>query len=167
MDSPMVWAGIWLAVAATLGIGEILVAGSFFLAPFAGGALLAALTSLFMAPVWLSWLVFIFGSLGCFFLLRPLADRLDIELPDRPGFGANRLVGMHGIVTTDISVGLAGHGEVKVGGEAWKAEGRDGMGLPAGTAVQIVEVKGTRLIVEPAPAPGLTSSSPGIPGSPA
>ena len=33
--------------------------------------------------------------------------------------------------------------------ETWRAEGRDGMGIPAGTSVRIVEVKGTRVVVEP------------------
>ena len=42
MDSPAVWAFIWLAVAATFGVGEILVAGTFFLLPFAAGALAPA-----------------------------------------------------------------------------------------------------------------------------
>ena len=36
---------IWFAIAATLGTGEILIAGSFYLAPFAVGALAAAITA--------------------------------------------------------------------------------------------------------------------------
>lgn len=150
MDSPALWAGIWLAVAATFGIGEILVAGSFFLAPFAAGAVVAAIVSVFGAPVLVSWLVFILASLGFFFLLRPLAKRLDLELPNPLGTGANRLIGLTGSVIESIPSGVAHTGQVKIGGEQWRAEGRDGMGLPEGVKIRIVEVKGTRVIVEPA-----------------
>lgn len=149
MDSPALWAIIWLAAATTFAIGEILVAGSFFLAPLAVGAFLAGIASLLTAPVWLSWGIFVVGSVTAFFALRPLAERLDIDMPNIPGIGANRLLGMEGVVLEDVQLGVSSHGEVKVEGETWRAEGRDGMGISAGTAVRIVEVRGTRLVVEP------------------
>ncbi len=149
MDSPALWAIIWLAAATTFAIGEILVAGSFFLAPLGVGAFLAGVASLLSAPVWLSWGIFVVGSVAAFFALRPLAERLDIDMPNIPGIGANRLLGMEGVVLEDVQLGVTAHGAVKVEGETWRAEGRDGMGISAGTAVRIVEVRGTRLVVEP------------------
>lgn len=149
MDSPALWAGIWLAAAATFVVGEILIAGSFFMAPLGVGAFLAGLASLFGAPLWMSWGIFVVGSVAAFLALRPLAARLDIDTPDIPGIGANRLIGMSGVVVSDVHVGVGSHGSVKVEGETWRAEGRDGMGIPAGTSVRIVEVKGTRVVVEP------------------
>lgn len=156
MDSPALWAGIWLAVAATFVVGEILIAGSFFMAPLAVGAFFAGIASLFGAPLWLSWGIFVVGSVAAFLALRPLAERLDIESPAIPGIGANRLVGMTGVVTADVAHGVGSHGSVKVEGETWRAEGRDGMGIPLGTSVRIVEVKGTRVVVEPSVGSPLT-----------
>lgn len=155
MDNPLLWAGIWLGVSALFAGGEIIAPGSFFLLPFAGGALGASIVSLIGAPVPLSWLVFIVLSLGLFFMLRPLANKLDADLPDTPGIGANRLVGHHGIVHVTIPAGSHTTGTVTLGSENWNAEGRDGMGLSEGTAVQVVEVKGTRVVVEPSESAGL------------
>lgn len=159
MDSPAVWAFIWLAVTATFGVGEILVAGSFFLLPFAVGALLAAIASFIGAPVVAGWLIFIVGSIAAFLAMKPLAKRLDISLPNPTGTGANRLVGDIGLVATEIPRGTATPGIIKIGGEEWRAEGRDGMGLAAGMEVRIIEVKGTRVIVEPASQQGLPGLS--------
>jgi membrane protein implicated in regulation of membrane protease activity len=155
MNSPAVWAFIWLAVAATFGVGEILVAGSFFLLPFAIGALVAAIVSFVGAPILVGWVLFIVVSILAFLALKPLAARLDISLPNPTGIGANRLVGGVGRVATAIPTGTASAGMVQIEGEEWRAEGRDGMGVPAGTEVRIIEVKGTRVIVEPADQTGL------------
>lgn len=155
MDDPLVWAGIWLAAAVTLGIGEMALAGSFFLIPFALGAAAAGLVSLFGAPLAISWAVFVVGSIGAFVGLKPYARRLDLDLPEKVGVGANRLIGHEGIVTNSIPAGPSGTGDIKAGGEEWKAESANEMGLPQGTEIRIVEVRGTRVIVEPAPAAGL------------
>ena len=54
MEDSAVWAVIWLVAAAAFGIGEILIAGSFFLLPFAAGALAAC----FMVLILLLIIVF-------------------------------------------------------------------------------------------------------------
>lgn len=149
LDNPAVWGLIWLGLAATFAISEILAVGGFFLIPFAVGAIVAAIVSFVGAPVPVGFLVFIIVSLGTFYLLRPLAARLERSLPNPIGVGANRLVGDTGEVTDAIPVGLSKAGMVKVAGEQWRAEGRDGMGIMAGTRVTVIEVKGTRVIVEP------------------
>jgi membrane protein implicated in regulation of membrane protease activity len=38
---------------------------------------------------------------------------------------------------------------VTVGAEVWKAECTTGAALPAGSQVRVVEVRGTRVLVEP------------------
>lgn len=150
LDNPALWGLIWLGLAASLAIVEIVAIGGFFLIPFAVGALVAATVSFIGAPVPVGFIVFFAASLAAFYLLRPLARRLDLNTPNPIGVGANRLIGDIGTVTADIPIGVDRAGEVKIGGESWNAEGRDGMGIPAGTAVRIIEVKGTRVIVEPA-----------------
>lgn len=150
MDSPMTWAFIWLAVASTFGVGEILVAGSFFLLPFAVGALVAAIVSFIGMPIIGGWIVFIVVSILAFLALKPLAKKLDQTIPNPTGVGANRLIGGIGLVANAIPGGPSNTGLVRIGGEEWLAQGRDGMGVASGTEVRIIEVTGTRVVVEPA-----------------
>lgn len=148
MEEPGTWAFIWLVAAAVFGVGEIFMAGSFFLLPFAAGALVACIASFAGAPVLVSWSLFIITSILAFLGFKPLAKKLDVDHPNPIGTGANRLVGSLGVVASDIPAG-SGAGMVKIGGEEWRAEGRDGMGLQLGSQVRIVAVEGTRVIVEP------------------
>ncbi len=149
MEDSAVWAIIWLVAAAAFGIGEILIAGSFFLAPFAAGALAASLASMLTAPPLLSWLLFLVVSAGSFFAMRPFARRLDTMTPDVEGIGANRLKGATGVVLAPISSTPGDAGLVRVGSEEWRADTRAGVAISAGTKIEVVEVHGTRLLVEP------------------
>lgn len=155
MDSPTVWGIIWLVMAAAFGAGEIAIAGSFFLMPFAIGAALAAVASLLGAPILVGWLLFLGGSGVSFLALKPLAAKLDAQLPNPTGFGANRLIGATGVVINTIPGGTADTGRVKVSGEEWAANGLDGMGISVGTPVIITAVEGTRIVVQPAASLGL------------
>ena len=87
-------------MAVAFALGEIAVAGSFFLLPFAGGAVGAAIVALLGGSVGFSWLVFLLVSAACAAVLRPLARRLDRSSPGSfqrrqpvgrpPGHGAAR-----------------------------------------------------------------------------
>jgi membrane protein implicated in regulation of membrane protease activity len=155
MDNPAVWAGIYLAVAVGFGIGEMAMPGSFFLLPFAIGALVAAMTSLLGGPLVISFAAFLVVSFGVFLGLRPLAKRLDLDTPDVAGIGANRLVGVTGSVTEAIPPTPGDAGMVRIGGEEWRADAADDLSLPVGLRVRVLEVRGTRLVVEPADSSGL------------
>lgn len=149
MDDAQVWATVWLGLAAVFGVGELLVAGSFFLIPFAIGALAAALLTFITGQIWLGLVVFLFGSLGAFLAMRPLADRMDDAIGNPLGVGANRLIGDIGSLTESIAAGHGQTGVVTVGAEVWNAECTTGAALPAGSHVRVVEVRGTRILVEP------------------
>lgn len=149
MDDSQVWAGIWLALAATFGVGELLVAGTFFLIPFALGALAAALLTFITGWIWLGLLVFFLGSLAAFMAMRPLARRMDDAIGNPTGVGANRLIGDIGSLQVGIAAGHGKTGVVFVHSEEWKAECATGAALPAGSQVRVVEVRGTRVLVEP------------------
>ncbi len=155
MEDPVVWGGIWLAAAATLGVGEMVTAGSFWLVPFALAAIPAAIVSFMGFPILVGWLLFLVGSVGCFLAMRPLAKRLDIDVPNIPGIGANRLIGHDALVIQPIPGGVDNHDMVRAGGETWNALSLGEMALPEGTEVQIVEVRGTRVVVVPLPTSGL------------
>src|SRR5699024_5510410 len=147
--SPEEWRWIWLIAAALFGIGELSIAGSFFLAPFAVGALIAAVLAFAGVAVSIEWLVFIGVSVASLLALRPLARRLDLG-GATTGIGSNRQIGQIARVVDPIAPN-AHTGTVRLGAEPWRAETGDGRALPAGSIVSVVEVRGTRLIVRPDP----------------
>ncbi len=146
MDDGIVFAIIFIGLAATLGIGELLLTGTFFLLPFAVGAVLAAFASL-ISP-WLGVVVFLVGSTAAFFALKPLARRLDDSTPNPAGVGANRLVGEAGVVLEQIPGGPSQTGLVRIGREKWRAEASGDAGIGVGQSINVLEVVGTRVIVE-------------------
>src|SRR5215469_1022313 len=108
----------WLAAACLLGIGEMH-QGAFYLAPFAAGAVLAALVSALGVGVGLSVVVFVLSSAIVFATLRPVAHR-HRRLPPAIRTGAAALIGHKAIVLERISNGES-VGCVKIDGEVWTA----------------------------------------------
>lgn len=146
MDSPEVWRWIWLGAAVLFGVGEMASAGSFFLLPFALGALVASILALLGVAVGLEWLAFVLVSLASFIALRPIARRLDRDEPTE-GIGAKRLIGELAHVLQDIPGGLHELGVVRIHREEWRAESVDGTPVPAGSTVRVVDLRGTRVVV--------------------
>lgn len=147
MDDPDIWMWIWLVFSVALGIGEILVAGSFFLGPFAVGGLAAFLTALLGGGLVLQWALFLVVSVGTFAALRPLARRLDASLPSE-GIGANYLIGAQARVLDAIPE-HGGLGLVQVDRQQWRAQSLDGGAIDKGALIRVVEVRGTRVVVVP------------------
>jgi membrane protein implicated in regulation of membrane protease activity len=147
MDSPEQWRWLWLAAAAVFAIGEMATPGSFFLAPFAVGAFVAALLAFAGVSVTVEWIVFLAISLVVLALLRPLARRLDQSALDH-GVGSRRLVGRPATVVGAIPAGDE-IGMVRIDREQWRAQSIDGTAIPEGVAVRVADVQGTRLIVAP------------------
>jgi membrane protein implicated in regulation of membrane protease activity len=146
MDSPEIWRWIWLAAAVLFGLGEMATVGSFFLLPFALGALVASLLAFAGVGIGLEWLAFVVVSLGTLLALRPIARRLDRNEPT-DGIGAKRLIGQPALVLAEIKPGIHELGMVRVHREEWRAESVDGAAVPAGSTVRIVDVRGTRVVV--------------------
>jgi membrane protein implicated in regulation of membrane protease activity len=145
MDTPEEWRWVWLIATAVFSIGEMTSPGSFFLAPFALGALVAAILAFAGVSVGVEWVVFLVVSIATLIALRPVARRLDRNALDH-GVGARRLVGSRATVLQDIP-GDAELGMVRVDRETWRAQSTDGAPIPAGTIVRVAEVQGTRVIV--------------------
>ena len=148
LDSSGTWGWIWLVAAVVFAVGEIGVAGSFFLLPFAGGALVAAIASGLGAPVGLGWLLFVVVSAGCSAVLWPLGRRLDRNSPQH-AIGANRWVGKQAYVLQDIPGGMGNTGLIRLEREEWRAESLIGTPIRAGSTVLVSRVDGTRLVVVP------------------
>jgi membrane protein implicated in regulation of membrane protease activity len=126
-----------------MAIGEIFTAG-FFLLPFAIGAGAAAILAWANAAVVAQWLVFFGVSLFSLAYLRRFISRQDEG--DQPRIGANRWIGLEGIVIADIDP-VTGSGMVKIESEEWRAIAPQA--VPAGQKIVVTDVRGARLVVEP------------------
>src|SRR4051812_32401331 len=136
---------IWLIAAVIFAVGEIATLG-FFLAPFAGGALIAALISGFGAGALLGWATFLVVSVVLLAALRPLA-RSHRRQPPRLRSGTAALVGTTGLVVERIA-NDEGVGCVRIGGEVWTARSYDDDDvIEAGKRVEVVEIRGATALV--------------------
>jgi membrane protein implicated in regulation of membrane protease activity len=140
-----VWV-IWLIAACVLGVGEMH-QGSFYLAPFALGALLAAIAGLIGAGAGISAVVFAIASVLVFATLRPIARR-HRRLPPAIRTGAAALVGRPAVVLERIA-NQEGVGCVRIdGGEVWTARSYDeNEVIDAGERVEVVEIRGATALV--------------------
>ena len=158
--SPEFWRWVWLMAMVVFGLGEISIAGSFFLAPFAAGAGVAALLAFVGIPVGIEWVAFIVISVGAFAALRPIATRLDREGPVL-GIGSHRQVGQVARVVATID-GTHDGGLVMLGAERWRAESTTGESIPVGSTVSVIEVRGTRLLVRRDPTSTVHAEPPSV-----
>ena len=145
-----VWPWIWLAVAVVFALVELtFLGGTFILLPFAASAFVASLLAFYDVSVEVQWAVFVVGGALAFALLYRWARRdLVNELP--VGVGADRLVGMVGVVTAEISPDDSDRrGRVALAGEVWGALTDHGDRLPAGSRVKVSAMRGTRVVVVP------------------
>ena len=142
------WRWIWIAAAVILSIGELLTVG-FFLLPFAVGAVAAAILAFMGVSVPIQLVTFVVISVIFLAVLQRFAKQ-DQE-SDTPALaGAERYAGRKAIVLQPV-----GHfdtsGMVKMGTEEWRATVDADIEIPKGAVVNIVEVRGTRFVVEPLP----------------
>ena len=136
---------IWVIVAVAFAAGEIVSLG-FFLAPFAGGALLAALTDAAGAPDAASVAVFLVSSALLFGSLRPIVRR-HTQMPPASRTGTQRLLGESVLVLEAID-NDRDTGTVKLSGEIWTARSYlDNTPIPAGTRVEVIEIRGATALV--------------------
>ena len=134
---------LWLIAAVVLAVGEVLTMG-FFLAPFAAGALVAALVAALGGGFVVSGLAFLAVSAVAFAGLRPIAKR-HMKLPAQLRTGTAALVGKTGTVVESVS---ANGGSVRIDGEVWTARPYDeDDSYEAGQRVQILQIRGATALV--------------------
>jgi membrane protein implicated in regulation of membrane protease activity len=138
---------LWLVAAVVFAVGEIATLG-FFLAPFAGGALVAAIAAAAGAGAVLTWVAFLLVSAVLLAALRPLA-RSHRRLPAQLRTGTAALVGRTAMVTERIA-NREGSGSVKLEGESWTARAYDEDDvIEPGSRVHVVEIRGATALVSP------------------
>ena len=136
---------IWTLVAVGLAVGEMLTTG-FFLAPFALGALVAALLSVVGLGGTASWAAFVVASLVLLLGVRPIAVR-HRRLPSALRTGTAALVGETGVVLERIA-NHEGVGSVKINGQVWTARAYDDEEvIESGHRVHVMEIRGATALV--------------------
>lgn len=145
MDNEL-WRWVWTGMALVMGLGEIFTAG-FFLLPFGIGAALAAIAAWTGMAGGVQWLLFFGGTAIAMLLVRRFMRRQD----DEEGLliGPSRYVGMRAVVLESVDMS-SNTGLIRVEAEQWRAI-TDGDPIPEGATVEVVGVRGTRLVVAPAP----------------
>lgn len=136
---------LWVIAACAFGVGEMLTTG-FFLAPFALGAILAAVADVAGAGELVAWIVFVIGSVLTLGIVRPIA-RSHMRVPPQIRTGSAALVGKDAIVLERIA-NDEGIGCVRIDGEVWTARSYDeDQVIERGTRVQVVQIKGATALV--------------------
>jgi membrane protein implicated in regulation of membrane protease activity len=136
----------WIVIACVLAAGEVMNT-SFYLAPFAVGAALAAVAAGIGLAVVGSFAVFLAGSLAVFLFVRPIARR-HLKMPPQLRTGTAALVGQTAVVVeriaNDEAVGCA-----RINGEVWTARAFDeDRVIEAGERVHVIEIRGATALVD-------------------
>jgi membrane protein implicated in regulation of membrane protease activity len=136
---------LWILLAVILAAGEVM-SPSFFLAPFAVGALLGGLAAVLGAPAILAMVVFLVSSGLLLGFARPIARR-HLRTPAHLRTGTAALIGRTAIVTQRVD-NDAESGAVKLEGELWTARAYDDDDvIEIGRRVHVVEIKGATALV--------------------
>jgi membrane protein implicated in regulation of membrane protease activity len=136
---------IWLIAAVIFAVGEMATT-SFFLAPFAGGAAVAALLALAGAGAVIEWAAFLVISILLLAALRPIA-REHQRTRGRIRTGTAALVGQTATVVERIA-NSEGVGCVRLDGEIWTARAFDDEEtFEPGARVQVLEIRGATALV--------------------
>lgn len=145
-----VWPWVWLGVAVVFALVELIaLGGSFVLLPFAVSAFVASILGFYDVPVEVQWIVFLAGGALLFAAAVKWLRRFVDDNDTPPGVGANRLIGMVGIVTEPlVPDDVARSGRVSIASEVWGAHTRTAERVERGAKVRVVDVEGTRVVVE-------------------
>jgi membrane protein implicated in regulation of membrane protease activity len=136
---------IWLIAAVIFAVGEMATT-SFFLAPFAGGAAVAALLAVAGAGAVIEWAAFLVVAILLLAALRPIA-REHQRTRGRIRTGTAALVGQTATVVERIA-NSEGVGCVRLDGEIWTARAFvDEETFEPGARVQVLEIRGATALV--------------------
>ena len=134
----------WVGVALVLGIAEMLML-TLVLMMLAGGALAAALVSLFGVPWWGQMLTMAVVSALLLSALRPWLLR---NWRKRTPLVETNVAGFVGRTAVVVAPVDAAGGRIKVTGQVWTARTEAGA-LPVGASVRIVQIDGATAVVVP------------------
>lgn len=134
----------WLVVIVVMAIIEIITLGLTTIW-FAGGAFVAFIASLLGAGLLIQIILFVIASLLLLGFTRPFAVKFVNK--DRIRTNAESLIGKNAIVLEDID-NLKAEGMASVNGQEWTARSADDTVIAKGTVVEVIEIKGVKLMVK-------------------
>lgn len=137
---PFVWIGLALfALLVEAGTSQLI---SIW---FSLGAIGGAISCIFTDNIVIQLFVFITVTTLSLVLTRPIVKKLKLK-GAAVKTNLDRVIGCEATLTKDITRDC--DGELKVLGDYWLAVSRDGIEIKSGTRVKVLEIKGTKLIVE-------------------
>jgi membrane protein implicated in regulation of membrane protease activity len=135
----------WVILAVILAVGEV-VSLSFFLAPFAVGAIAAALLDAAGVGAIGQFAAFLASSLLLLAIVRPIARR-HVSMPPQLRTGTAALVGETAVVLERIS-NDEDVGSVRLKGQVWTARAYDDTdSYEPGSRVHVMEIRGATALV--------------------
>lgn len=134
---------LWLIVGLIFLLAELSTPGLFLFIAFAFGAGVSSVFAFLEYSLMVQCLVFLVGFGISFGILRFFVKSKESK---RIHTNTNALIGKTGVVIKSIKENKKGL--VKVGGEIWTAQGIDGSCLEQDDVVNVISVKGSRLIVK-------------------
>ena len=136
---------VWIALL-IMGIVVETLTANLVLIWFLPGTLVSMILAFCNVPLTVQLIVFAVMGFGLLFATRPLAKRWQKGADNRTNKDA--LIGQTGLVTEEIC-NIRETGEVKLNGLRWSARSATpGIVIPKGTQVEILEIKGVKLIVK-------------------
>ena len=132
---------IWLIIIIALTILEIATIGLVSIWFIASG-IVALVLSFFVDSFYIQFAVFVVLGIILLITTRPILTRLIV--PKKSKTNLDRVIGMTGIVTEEITKNEVG--EVKVDGKKWSAVAKSKINV--GDEVIIKDIDGVKLIVE-------------------
>ena len=135
---------IWMAIAALFIIGEIFTQG-FFLLWFGIGAAVAGVLAIFGLGVGWQLGAFVVFSGVLFAVSRQFAEKISKKQP--PGIGADRFIGLEGIVLEEID-NVKNTGRVRVQKDEWRADSETEEIIPEGERISVTRLDGTHMVVK-------------------
>jgi membrane protein implicated in regulation of membrane protease activity len=132
---------VWIIAGLVLAVLEMLVPGLVIIW-FGVAAVVTGVLAIFVHNPYVQFGVFIVLSAVMVVFSQKIARKITHKEPEQ--VGANRMVGVTGIVVQPIAPPALGR--VKVNGDEWRAESK--VAIAVGTTVRVLNVEGTRLIVD-------------------
>lgn len=134
----------WIIVAVVCAIVEAVSLGITSIW-FVLGAIVALILASFDVPFIIQIVVFLAVSIVLLIYTRPIATKY-LKL-GKEKTNVEAVVGLEGVVIEKID-NVLGKGQVKIGGLIWSAKSEDGEDIEKEEEVEVVAVKGVRVIVK-------------------
>lgn len=138
---------IWLFLALLFLLIQIFAPGRTFLFLAIGAAVTALLAFLGLVPLWQLIVFVIISAVGV--LYASLSTRR-ASGPGETVYGIDRVIGKEAIVVVAIDPKTA-QGRVRVEREQWPADSESGQPIADGATVQVLAMRGERVLVRPLP----------------